>query len=37
MFIATKQWSDRVIYAELADLDPQFRDVSPKKEFKGVS
>ena len=29
-----KQWSDHVIYAELAELEPAFRDSLPKTEMK---
>lgn len=34
MSLATKKWSDELIYVELAELDPAFRDALPKKEMK---
>jgi hypothetical protein len=30
-----KKWSDRVLYAEIAELDPSFRDSLPKLDFSG--
>src|SRR4030095_14454898 len=30
----SKKWSDHIIYVELTELDPAFRDALPKIEFK---
>lgn len=32
--VSQKKWSDRVIYVELSELDPEFRESLPKTEMK---
>jgi hypothetical protein len=34
MSTVSKKWSDHIIYVELTELDPAFRDALPKIEFK---
>jgi len=34
MSTGSKKWSDHVIYVELAELDPAFRDSLPKTEMR---
>lgn len=34
--VSQNKWSDHVIYVELAELEPAFRDSLPKNEMKGA-
>lgn len=34
MSVVSQKWSNQVMYVELADLDPEFRDSLPKTEMK---
>jgi hypothetical protein len=34
MSTVSKKWSDHIIYVELAELEPAFREALPKTEFK---
>jgi hypothetical protein len=33
--ILSGNWSDRIIFVELKELEPEFRDTLPEREFKG--
>lgn len=34
MSIVGQRWKQRIIYVELADLEPEFRDALPSTEFE---